>query len=344
MTLRGGLVGCGYISQEQLAAWRNVAGAEIVAVCDLEVDKARQRAQAFGIPAAYADYDRMLAEQALDFVDLATRPDTHLELVRAAAASGRHVLCQKPVAGDLEQARAMIAACEAAGVCFMVNENFRFQAWFRRLKALLDSGALGTPHLARFHGRWRATLPAPDFNGQPYFQAMPRLIVYELGVHYLDTARYLFGEAESVYARLQRVSAHIAGEDLALLCVNFDGLTCVVDTNWFAVPEPAPRGVTMGTLVVEGAAATAVLSGDGKLTLHTGGEAQAWSFPADTAAQGFVAAQQHFVDCVRAGATPETDGWQTLRTMALVFAAYRSAQEERVVLMSEFDLGQPAAG
>jgi len=333
--LRGAMIGCGYISEQQLWAWQQVQGADIVAVCDLDEEKAQRRVAEFDIPAVYTDYRRMLDEEKLDFVDIATQPSTHLEMTRAGAGRGLHVLCQKPIAATIVEAEQMIAACEEAGVRFMVNENGRHQAWNRQLKQLLDEGALGTVHNARFVGRWRSTLPTPNFEGQAFFQHMPRLIVYEAGIHTLDTARYLFGEARRIYARMARVSPHIAGEDMAVILLDFEsGLTCLLDSNWYAIPQPGPRGITWGTTLVEGTEGTAVVNQDGSLVLYTESGEQRWQFGEDTIPQSFVATQQHFIDCLRSGEEPETSGPKTLKTMALVFGAYQSAEIGQVVTLT----------
>lgn len=333
--LRGGLIGCGYISKQQLWAWQRVAGAEIVAVCDLELERAQERAQEFNIAEVFTDYHSMLDKLDLDFVDIATRPESHLKLVSASATRGAHILCQKPLADTMKEAQQMVSACDKAGVTFMVNENGRHQAWFRKTKALLDQGALGNPHYARFQSRWRATLPNPDFEGQPYFAEMPMLIVYEMGVHYLDTSRYLFGEASSIYAQLKRVSPHIFGEDMAVLMASFDDLTLLIDTNWYSIPEPGEKQITWGTFTLEGTEGTLILHPDGKLVLYLSDEQQYWSFSEDTVLRSFVATQQHFIDCLKTGQTPETSGRETLKTMALVFAAYKSSEEGRVIAVEQ---------
>jgi predicted dehydrogenase len=330
MKLRGGLIGCGYISELQLRAWEQIESAEIVAVCDLDLDKAHRRAREFRIPKAYAESEAMLTAEKLDFVDIATRPSSHIGLVSEAAARGLAVLCQKPLADSLQEAREIVNVCEEAGVHFMVNENGRHQAWFRKLKELIDGGTLGTLHNARFESRWRSTLPEPDFEGQDYFREMPKLFVFEMGVHYLDTARYLFGEATSVYARLKRVSPHIAGDDMALVVVGFGELTCVVDGNFYSHPEPG-ENVTWGPVRIEGTAGTAVLGRDGSLAVYGDGEPQRWQFPEETIDQSFLHTQQHFIDCLRTGRESETSGEQSLKTMALVFAAYQSSEENRVI-------------
>ncbi len=331
MTFRGALIGCGYISKQQLLAWQQVRGAEIVAVCDLDSTKARERAREFGIGASYTDMGLMLGEIDLDFVDIATRPMNHLDLVTKIASRGLHVICQKPMAPSMAEAEQMVRICEQAGVVLMINENFRHQAWFRKIWELMDGSALGVAHYARFENRWRSTLPTPDFEGQDYFQEMPHLIVYELGVHYLDTARYLFGEAQSIYANLRRISPRIVGEDLAVVVIDFGDLICLLDLNWYSVPELSTERTTSGRVRIEGTEGTVLLEQDGSLTMYTELGQQVWSFPADTIPQSFVAAQQHFVECLRTGQRPETSGVETLKTMELVFAAYQSAKEERTI-------------
>jgi predicted dehydrogenase len=335
MAYRGALIGCGYISKRHLSAWKQVREAEIVAVCDLDFSKARERAQEFGIGTAFTEIERMLDETDLDFVDIATRPRNHLALVTAFASRGLHVLCQKPMAPSMAEAEQMVRECEQAGVVLMVNENTRHQAWFRKIWGLVNGGALGVVHYARFENRWRATLPKPEFEGQDYFRLMPQLILYEFGVHYLDTARYLFGEARSIFAHLRRISPDIVGEDLAVVAVDFGDLLCLLDLNWYSVPEPAVERIASGRARVEGTEGTVVLEMDGSLTLYRERDQQVWDFPAETIPRSFVAAQKHFVDSLRTGQSPETSGVETLKTMELVFAGYQSAKEGCPIALGE---------
>jgi predicted dehydrogenase len=331
---RGALVGCGYISEQQLWAWQQIPEAEIVALCDIDLSKAQQRGRQFGIETIYSDYGRMLDDLNLDFIDIATRPNLHLPMVKAAAERGFHILCQKPVAETIEEAGQMAAICNKAGVQFMVNENYRHQSWFRQIKSLIEDGRLGTPHYASFYGRWRSTLPKPDFEGQDYFKDMPRLIIFEMGIHLYDTARYLFGEPDTVFADLRQVSPDIQGEDMALSFARFGPLTFLFDLNWFAVPVNDGGHVAHGRFVVEGSEGTAVLSQDGVLRLHRTDGDQAWSFPPDTVPQSFVATQGHFIDCLLNGQEPETSGTETLKTMAIVFGAYDSASRGCAITLS----------
>jgi predicted dehydrogenase len=331
-TYRGALIGCGYVSGFHLTAWSQIADAEIVAVSNRTRDKAERRAAEFHIPAVYSEYRAMLDAEPLDFVDIATSPAVHLEMVTEAAQRGLPVLCQKPIASSLAELREMMRVCEEAGVLFMVNENCRFQPWFRKMKALIDQGAIDQPYYARFLNRSRMTLPRMRDGAQRnLFVSMPRFVTYELGVHYLDTLRYLFGEADSVYARMHHLSEDVMGEDLATLTLGMGDLTAVVDMSWASIPtdEVTPH-VSWGEYTIEGTGGTFHLRRDGLLRLITDASEERYPFPADSEVHSYQATQQHFIDCLWAGVEPETGGPATLKTMELVFGAYDSAEHNRV--------------
>jgi predicted dehydrogenase len=336
-TYRGGMIGGGYASGFQLEAWASIDGVEIVAIANRTVAKAQARAEEFGIPRVYADYRQMLERESLDFLDIATVPSVHLEMVTAVAQRGLPVLCQKPIASTLAELHEMIRICDEAGVRFVVNENGRFQPFWREIKALIDGGVIGRPFYANLTSRGRATLPTPDFGVRPWFAEMPLFINYELGVHYLDTLRYLFGEAETVYAQMQRVSPQIAGEDLMTIVLELNGVTAVVDMSWASLPtevrvtETQGRGTaSWGLYRIEGELGTLHVDLDARLRVITDEGEEQTQFPANGELLGYQYAQQHFVDCLRTGAASETSGRETLKTMELVFGAYDSATHNRV--------------
>lgn len=330
MTLRGVLIGCGYISENQLQAWTRVHGADIVAVCDLDRTKAEMRAEQFNISGIYTDYQTMFDQEKPDFVDIATRPDTHVIMTKAAAERGIQVLCQKPFTTTLDEAQAVVQYCREANVRLMINENFRFQPWHRDLKHLLDAGEIGAPYYMRFATRARLTMPTFQDISQPYFKDMPKMVVYEMGVHYLDTARYLFGEADSVVAQLKQVSPQIAGEDVAVIMARFGDVSCLIDMSWASVPEPGERK-TWGTFEIEGTDGTAILHWDASFHLRKDTQTREKQYPDGSTFQGFVNTQQHFIDCLQTGQEFETSGFETLKTMDLVYATYRSAAEGQVI-------------
>jgi predicted dehydrogenase len=135
--LRGALIGAGDVTVFHMQAWKKIPQAQIVAIADPNKDNAQQRAAESGIEPdhIYPSLNDLLAvEGDLDFVDIAAPPGAHLDLIRTAADHGIHILCQKPFAPSLSQARQMIQICEQAGVLLSVNENWRWRSWYRKLR------------------------------------------------------------------------------------------------------------------------------------------------------------------------------------------------------------------
>src|SRR4029453_17099771 len=139
---KGVMIGAGYFAQFQAEGWLRIPAAQIVAVVDAAPGKARSFAERFGIPRAYESVAEALDRERPDFVDIATRPQAHLELTRVAAQRGIHVICQKPMAPTWEDCLAMVEACEAAGVRLLIHENWRWQPGYREARRLLDAETL----------------------------------------------------------------------------------------------------------------------------------------------------------------------------------------------------------
>jgi predicted dehydrogenase len=330
--LRGALIGCGFVSQYHLAAWREQAGAALVAVCDLDPERLKQAVSIVPDARAFRDAERMLAEMPLDFVEICTRPESHLPLVSLAARHGAHVLCQKPAALERADLLAMIEVCERAGVRLMFHENWRFRPWNRALRAAIDAGAIGRPlRLRLFHRDTRALKPG-GFADQPYFTAMPRLILLEMGCHLADTARYLMGEAESVAATLDRFGTGHVGEDLATLSIRFaSGALGLLDMTWCAPPNHARPEWALNDTAIEGTSGTVRVALDG--TLQWAGLAgESRMIPVDLPpanhvyVHGYQATQEHFIAGLVQGTPHETSGAETLKTMDIVWTGYRAAQ------------------
>ncbi|KGM34702.1 Gfo/Idh/MocA family protein [Inquilinus limosus] len=338
--LRGALIGCGFFAVNQLHAWRDVEGAEIVALCDRDPARLEAAGRDFGIARLYADAEEMLAREAPDFVDIATTVPSHRPLVELAARHRVPVICQKPFAATLDDARAMVAGCAAAGVALMVHENFRWQTPIQAVRRVIDSGRIGEV----FWGRVSFRSAYDVFSGQPYLATGERFIIEDLGIHSLDIARFLFGDATRLTARTRRVNPAIRGEDVATMLLDHaGGVTSVVDCSYATrlASEPFPE-----TLVeVDGSAGTirlgqgyrmVVTGRDGSETLDVSPPLLPWaSRPWHNVQESVAAIQQHWVDCLRAGREPATSGRDNLKTLALVEAAYGSAGAGRTVGLTD---------
>ena len=336
--LKGVCIGAGYFSRFHCDAWRRIPEVELVACCDLDEERRRGIAAQFGIPRHYADYRAMLERERPDFVDVITPPASHLEICSDAARRGIPIICQKPLATSYDDARQIVGAAEQAGVRFMVHENFRFQPWHREIKRLLDAGAIGDRlHSLAFRTRmgdgWGPNAYLPR---QPYFREYPRLLVFENGVHFIDTYRYLAGEISRVTAWHRRLNPVIKGEDCALVVFEFaNGALGQWDANRYNETTARNPRYTFGEFLVEGAAGSIRLAADSRLTLQRLGEPEV-ELPYERADRNFAGdccyyTQRHFVDRMLDGQPFETSGEEYLKTLAVQEAVYESAVQRTPV-------------
>ncbi len=147
--LRFAILGTGFWSRFQLAAWHEIPGVECVALFNRTRSKAEALAAEFGVPAVYDDPEELLRREQIDFIDIITDVDTHSAFVSLAAQHKVPVICQKPMAPTLALAEQMVTTCRKAGLPFFVHENWRWQTPIRELATVLEGGALGHPFRAR---------------------------------------------------------------------------------------------------------------------------------------------------------------------------------------------------
>jgi predicted dehydrogenase len=329
--LRGALIGCGFFGRIQAEAWTRMPEAQIVASCDPEIERARAVS-----PNAFSDPTEMLAATELDFIDIATRPGSHLELVRLAVEQRLPVICQKPLANTIEDARAIVRLAETSGIPVMVHENWRWQPWYREAQRLIASGAIGQPMFYQFRMRQRDGWGPDAYPNQPYFREMPRLLIHETLVHPIDTSRFFFGDIRSVFAQVRRVNPVIAGEDRALVTLlhrsDVDG---IVDGHRFLNPEPP--GPAMGDAWIEGESGLLRISATGEITI---GGRPVYGPPADLPGykgDSVRAVQMHFIQCLRDSRPMESSVREYWNTVAAVEAAYASTSSGCSAEVRDFD-------
>jgi D-apiose dehydrogenase len=324
--LRVGLIGAGDISQYHLPAWRKVARASVVAICDRDEARARARAAEFSIPAVYADAAAMFAREKLDAVDIATWRETHVELTRLAAAHGVHVLCQKPLAPTLAEAESL--AAEVAGrVRLMVHENRRFAPHFRAIRQWMDEGRVGpvrqcvlTMHRSGFIRDANGRRPAVE--RAPFMAREKRLMIAETLIHQLDVLRFLLGPLTMVAARTLHTEPDMPGETLATLMLETPAGAPVVIAGSFVAPG-------FGTAVSDrieiiGTHASVILDGAG-VELR-GAKPARMTVDYKAAYQAcFDAGIAHFVEKLISGRPFETNPDDNLQTLKLVEDAYALA-------------------
>ena len=331
-------MGAGYFSRFQYEAWQRLEGVEIVANCNRSISKAQAMADEFGIPKSYPgeEFAKMLAEQQPDFVDIITPPETHLEFCRAAVEAGVTIICQKPLAPNWAETQELIELIQRGGVRCMVHENWRWQPWYREIKKLLDDDVIGEVFhcnvMCRMGDGWGDDAYLAR---QPFFREYERLFIFETGVHFLDTFRFLFGPAKSIYARTARRNHVIKGEDSAfLVCEMKNGVTAVLDANRYNESDSENPRYTFGTVRIEGSKGHLELGFDGGIKIKRLGQA---AVPHDysPSKNGFAgdcvyAVQKHFVECMRSGDEFESTVDDYARSVLMVETAYQSAEGNNV--------------
>ena len=337
-SLKGVGIGAGYFAPFHYEAWTRIPGVTIAAMANPDEARARELMGQCGVARYYADWREMLDRERPDFVDIIiTPPATHEEMCAYAAARGIHVICQKPLAPTLAESRRIVETAASAGVRFMVHENFRWQPWYRTIKRIQAERTIGDFTHVHFMMRTGDGWGEEAYLArQPFFREYPRLLVYETGIHFIDTFRYLLGEVTSVYARLRRLNPAIRGEDAGQLLLTFEsGATAVWDANRYNEIEAESPRYTFGELRVDATGGHLTMDTESRMRVKPLGE-PGRDVEYERSRRGFAgdcvfALQRHFVDCMLSGAPFESTGRDYLKTIAVVDAAYESAAREQVV-------------
>ncbi len=340
-------VGAGYFARFQYEAWATIPEVTVAAVCNRSTEKAGAVAAEFDIPNVYSfdRFDEMLKREQPDFVDIITPPETHLELCRTAIARDVSVVCQKPLAPTWSETLELASLVRGSDVRFMVHENWRWQPWYRETKSLLDADAIGDPWQIGFRCRLGDGWGDDAYLArQPFFRDYERLFLFETGVHFLDTFRFLLGEPKSIYARTARRNPVIKGEDTAIVVLDFDGgVTATLDANRYNEPDASitnPR-YTFGTMRVDGSKGHLELGMDGSIRVQRLGEPPS-VHEYSPSVEGFAgdcvyAVQRHFVDSFQSGEFESTVE-DYLRSVKLVELAYESAAANAVIAVPAEEL------
>jgi predicted dehydrogenase len=333
--LRLAVLGAGFWSGFQIAAWGELPGVRCVAIYNRTKSKAAAAASRFNIPAVYDDAAALIRNERLDFVDIITDVHSHASLALLAAEHRVPVICQKPLAPSLAIAEQMAASFQAAGVPLLVHENWRWQAPIRALKQVLDSGVIG--RVFRAHIQYTNSFPV--FDNQPFLKELDQFILADMGTHILDAARFLFGEPRSLVCRTTTVSPGIRGEDVATVMLSTEYATVICTMSYASRIEHDRFPETF--VFVEGDRGSAEIAPDYWLRTTTAEGTLArrvpplrypWSDPTyDLVHASIVPCQANLLAALRGEAPAETTAEDNLRTLRLVYAAYESARTGQTV-------------
>lgn len=320
--VRWGILGAGGVADRQmLPNIRDLPNVRLQAVMVRDPARARKLAEKYGALRSYDQVGDLLRDPEVEAVYVATPVNHHAPQVIAAAEEGKHVLCEKPMALNVEQCQEMIAACAANGVKLMVCFPLRFAPAYQRMREMVQRGELGEIVLARVQlAKWYPLEPAA-WRSDP-LQAGGGVLM-DLGSHLFDFLRFVVGEIQEVSAALGFETFNLPVEDTAAVRVRFrHGGHGFIDTSFgvFHASNQIEIYGTQGTLLRgPGEAAPRLFTAAGEQVLPT------------EPVHLYRAEMEHFSRCILEDTEPLSTGWDGLRNIALIQAAYESARTGQVV-------------
>lgn len=326
--LRWGILGCGDIAGKTFAPCLLVSPlCELTAVARRNAAEAQAFAERFGVPHWDTDDASLLARADVDAVVIATPPHRHREQTLAAAAAGKHVLVEKPMALTPGECREMIDACRAAGVRLGVAYRRRLFPQVVRAKQLIAEGAIGRVTLVRGHYSGRMDLPEGEWRVDPEIGGGGAML--DMACHRLEVQLNLGGPVTEVMAMVDTVAMPWRVDDSACLTLRFASGALGVHSTTLTSP---PR---YDFIEVDGTEGKLLLDpmehwADHLRLIRPEGEVRIPVQPVTSELQD-LAMLEDFVRAVRDEREPECHGAAGFQTQALIAAAFESARTKRLV-------------
>lgn len=348
-TIRIGLIGAGNIGNVHLGVFQRVEGADIVAITDVFLPLAEQRAKEYGVDKVHASVEELLADDSLDAVIICVPNKFHAEVAIKALEAGKHVLLEKPMALNSDAAKEIVRAQRKYGKTFMVAHQMRWQWVSQEIKEQVEKGALGRIYAAKTGWFRRKGIPGwgtwftrkEESGGGP---------LIDIGVHMLDLTLYLMGNPQpvsvsgSTYAEFGPKKRGIGTwgkpnwdgyydvEDLASAFIKMsDGTSLTLDVSW-AVNMDTTNQPFVHLMGSDGGATINNL--EGKLLTEL------YDRPVDvelTPPQGDegerVRLSRHFIQCIREGKQPISDAMSGLTNNLILDAIYESSRTGKEVIL-----------
>jgi predicted dehydrogenase len=354
--LRAGVIGLGWAGEQHLKGYLQIPGVQVMAIAGLEQDRGQQLISTYNVPDLYASYEELLQRDDIDAVSICVPNYLHAPIGVAALQAGKHVLCEKPMALNGQEAKTMVDAAEQAGRVLQVAFNYRRRGDAIVLKRHIDAGGLGRIYYAKAHWTRRSGIPGLGswFTSKKLAGGGPLI---DLGVHVLDLSLWFLGEpavrsvSAATYAELgprgrggfpgatkTGNSASYEVEDLATAFIRLEGgVVLQLEVSWAAYSSAGDDfGVTLyGT---EGGAEIDVKNYGWQDTLRIFGDVG--GVPADIRprilrGEDHTGVVRDFVATIRSGEEPLRGGLQGLRRAQIIDACYLSAEQGHEVEVVE---------
>lgn len=337
--LKFALVGCGRIAKRhsELLGNKQIAGAELVAVCDIDEAKAIEIGNKFSIP-YYTDMNKMMKSECIDVVVVLTESGNHAKNVVDLAFYGKHIVVEKPMALTLDHADAMIKACDEAGIKLFVVKQNRFNVPVVKLRKALEEGRFGNLILGTVRVRWCRTQEYYDQAPWRGTWLMDGGVLTNQASHHVDLLEWMMGEVDSVFARGSTAMAKIEAEDTAVVVLKFrNGALGVIEATTAVRPKDLE-----GSISILGSGGTVVIGG------FAVNKMEVWNFtnpededgavldkysvnPPSVYGFGHQAYYEHVVDCIKNNRRHLVDGLEGRKSLELINAIYESIETNKEV-------------
>jgi UDP-N-acetylglucosamine 3-dehydrogenase len=323
--MRVGVVGAGFIGAIHLGAYANMPEVEVVGVADTRPETAAAGAAVVGAR-AYSSYEDLIAAEDVDVVDVCLPTAYHRDLALEAARAGKHLILEKPIARNLEDAEAIIGAFDGDSQRLFVGHVVRFFPEYARIQAMIEAGDLGTVGVARTSRR------SPFLTGWNDWYADWRMsggVLLDLVIHDFDFLRWSLGEVERVYARgvLGREYNRL---DYALVTLRFEGGAIAHIEGQWGYPGPFNYSIE-----VAGSRALVTVDSTEPSSLQLlGGDLGPGESPdVVTGKSPFQTELEHFIRCIASGEEPAVDARDAYEALRIGLAATESVMTGRPVTL-----------
>jgi myo-inositol 2-dehydrogenase/D-chiro-inositol 1-dehydrogenase len=334
MTINLALIGAGRIGKVHAKAVMNsIPNATILSVADYYLDSAKALAEEYNIKTYTDNHLEAINHEGINAVIIASSTDTHAPFMIDSAKANKHIFCEKPIASQLQQIDEALAAVDEAGVKLQIGFNRRFDPSFQRIKKVIETGEIGTPHLLHIISRD----PVPPPIG---YIKVSGGIFFDMTIHDFDMARFLFGEVEEIYAAGGVMVDPAIGEagdiDTAMITLKFaNGAIGTIDNSRQAVYGYDQRVEVFGS---KGSANNANLYPD-TVTLNTANSVRRASLPfhffLERYMQSYENELQAFIEAITEDTPVPVSGNDGRVPVVMAMVAKKSYLENRPVKLSE---------
>jgi UDP-N-acetyl-2-amino-2-deoxyglucuronate dehydrogenase len=339
--LKFALIGCGRIAKRHsdLLSQGHIEGANLACVCDVAVEKAQKLGQVLNVP-WYSDMHDMLRKENVDVITVLSESGNHAAHVIALAPYGKPILVEKPMALTLDDADAMIKACEAHGARLFVIKQNRFNVPVVKLREAVEAGRFGKMIMGTVRVRWCRDQSYYDQDPWRGTWAMDGGVLTNQASHHIDLLEWMMGDVESVFAKSRTALVDIEAEDTAVVLLKFkSGALGLIEATTATRPKDLE-----GSLSVMGEHGTVEIGG------FAVNKMRVWNFadnrddvdgfldkfsenPPNVYGFGHKAYYHHVVDCIQNNVKQNVDGHEGRKSVELIHAIYESVETGKEVFL-----------